>query len=34
LKLEGVNERAEVPFYLGKRVVYIQKTKRGFKVIV
>ena len=33
LKVEGLNERKEVNWYLGKRVVYIYKTKNGFRVI-
>ena len=33
LKIEGLNSRAEAQYYLGKRVVYIYKTKSGFKTI-
>ncbi len=33
LKLEGVNSKTETQYYLGKRVVYIYKTKSGFKTI-
>ena len=33
LKLEGVNDKKETQYYLGKRVVYIYKTKSGFKTI-
>jgi large subunit ribosomal protein L35Ae len=32
LKIEGVNDRKDVPYYLGKRVVYVQRSKKGFKV--
>jgi ribosomal protein L35AE/L33A len=27
-----LNDKAEVGYYLGKRVVYVQKTKSGFTV--
>ena len=33
LKLEGLNDKKEVQYYLGKRVVYIYKTKSGYKTI-
>ena len=33
LKLEGVNDKKETQYYLGKRVVYIYKTKSGFRTI-
>jgi large subunit ribosomal protein L35Ae len=33
LKLEGVNDKKETQYYLGKRVVYIYKTKSCFKTI-
>ena len=29
LKLEGVNDKKETQYYLGKRVVYIYKSKSG-----
>ncbi len=32
VKIDGLNDRKEVTFYQGKRIVYIHKTKRGFKV--
>ena len=31
LRLEGVNDRTAAEYYLGKRVVYIYKTKSGHK---
>ena len=33
LKLEGLNDKKEAHYYLGKRVVYIYKSKLGFKTI-
>jgi large subunit ribosomal protein L35Ae len=33
LRIEGLNDRNEVGFYLGKRVVYVQKSKNGFTTI-
>ena len=33
LKLEGVNDKKETQYYLGKRVVYIYKAKTGFRTI-
>ncbi len=33
IKIEGLNERKEVNYYQGKRVVYIYKTQKGFRVI-
>ncbi len=32
LKVEGLNDSKEVPYYLGKRVVYVYKTTKGFRV--
>jgi large subunit ribosomal protein L35Ae len=32
LRIEGLNDRKEVNWYLGKRVVHIYKTKHGFRV--
>jgi ribosomal protein L35AE/L33A len=32
VKVEGLNDRKEVPYYLGKRIVYVYRTKRGFRV--
>ena len=33
LKLEGVNDKKETQYYLGKRVVFIYKAKEGYKTI-
>ena len=33
LKLEGLNDKKEAQYYLGKRVVYIYKSKSGYKPI-
>ena len=32
LRIEGVNDRKEAPFYFGKRVVYVYRTGNGIKV--
>jgi ribosomal protein L35AE/L33A len=32
LRIEGLNDRKEIPFYQGKRVVYIYKCSKGFRV--
>jgi len=32
LRIEGLNDRKEVSYYLGKRVVYVSKHKKGFTV--
>ena len=33
VKIEGLNSRKEVSYYLGKRLVYVYKTKKGYKTI-
>ena len=33
VKIEGLNSRKEVAYYLGKRLVYVYKTKKGYKTI-
>ena len=33
LKLEGLNDKKEAQYYLGKRVVFIYKAKDGYKTI-
>ena len=34
LRVEGLNDRREVAWYLGKRVVYVYRTKRGYRVLL
>lgn len=33
VKIEGLNSRKEVSYYLGKRLVYVYKTKHGYRTI-
>ena len=33
LKLEGLNDKKEAQYYLGKRVVYVYKSKSGYRTI-
>ena len=33
LKIEGLNDKKEAQYYLGKRVVFIYKAKAGYKTI-
>ena len=33
LKLEGLNDKKEAQYYLGKRVVFIYRAKLGYKTI-
>lgn len=32
VRVEGLNDRKEVPYYQGKRIVYIYKAKKGYRV--
>ena len=32
LKVDGVKDKKETRFYMGKRVVYVYKVKNGFRV--
>jgi ribosomal protein L35AE/L33A len=32
IRIEGLKDRNEVPYYLGKRIVYVNKTKNGYTV--
>ena len=32
LKIDGLNSREDVAFYLGKRVVHVTKTAKGYNV--
>ena len=32
LKIDGVNSKEDVAFYLGKRVVYVSKNAKGYNV--
>ncbi len=31
--IEGLNSRKEAQYYLGKRIVYVYRTKNGYKII-
>lgn len=33
VKIDGLNSRREAHFYLGKRIVYVYRTKIGYKTI-
>lgn len=33
VKIDGLNSRKEVSYYLGKRLVYVYRTKHGYKTI-
>ena len=33
LRVDGLNSKEDVNFYLGKRVVYVYKAAKGFKTI-
>jgi large subunit ribosomal protein L35Ae len=33
VKVEGLSSRKEVAYYLGKRLVYVYRTKKGYKTI-
>jgi large subunit ribosomal protein L35Ae len=33
LRVEGLNDRSDVKFYLGKRVVFVYKAAKGYRTI-
>ena len=33
IRVEGLKDRKETRHYLGKRIVYVYKTKHGFRVL-